>query len=255
MDNKMLHIQLQQDGYCVVPSVLDAVMLARLRARFSDAALAGTAKENFGDSGAFVVADYRDPVMVDLLTWPKTLHTLREFDFPAPKLHNFYVSTKPPQAKALGWHSDLFYRYDESAPAELFLIYYLQDTRPGNGCLRVAPGSHRWPHEKRHAQAENAQPRTDETDVRVQAGDLFIGDRCILHATHANASNTWRTCITIAYAPLFDQLAESIQALIIRNRCLPPAGWWSNPASNIDPRLAAILPIYEGAATPIRTRA
>lgn len=243
--------ELSKNGYCVIPSVLDNAMLEQLKKRFSDASLSQTAQENFGDSGAFVVADYHGPTMVSLLTWPKTLAMLRVMGFNDPKLHNFYVSTKPPQAAALPWHSDLFYRYDESRPAELFLIYYLQDTSPQNGCLRVVPGSHRWPHDKRHSQPSNADKRQDEVDVQVKAGDLFIGDRRILHATHANTGKTWRTCLTIAYAPLYDELADSIKALIVQNRCLPPKGWWDKANPAIDPGLQNILPIYKGSAEPI----
>lgn len=244
---------LVEQGYCVVPQVLDNAMLTALQQRYSDTALADAAKENFGDSGGFLVADYHDSLIVDLLTWPKTLATLAEYGFGMPKLHNFYVSAKPPQAQALPWHSDLFYRYDDARPAELFLIYYLQDTNPENGCLRVIPGSHAWAHDTRHAQPEGAVIREDEINVPVRAGDLFIGDRRILHATHANRSNGWRTCLTIAYAPAFDELPEPIQALIIRNRCLPTMGWWRNAAqrATLNPKLQAILPTYDGNAAPV----
>jgi ectoine hydroxylase-related dioxygenase (phytanoyl-CoA dioxygenase family) len=250
-----MQTSLANDGYCVVPNVLDDTMLQSLRERFSDNALSQTNRENFGDSGAFVVADYHDPVMVDLLTWPTTLQILKDLGFAQPKLHNFYVSTKPPQAEPLAWHSDLFYEYERPEPAELFLIYYLQDTTVENGCLRVVPGSHKWTHRKRHAQPDDALPRGDELDVPIKAGSLFIGDRRIMHATHANSSNAWRTCLTIAYAPLFTKLPESVQALIVKNRCLPPQEHLQNPpARGIEPRLAAILPEYSGAVQPISAR-
>lgn len=243
---------LVEQGFCVVPDILDDHMLQALQDRFSEKSLADTSKENFGDSGAFIVADYTDPVMVDLLTWPKTLATLKEMGFARPKLHNFYVSTKPPKADPLTWHSDLFYKYEEADPAELFLIYYLNDTTPENGCLRVVPGSHKWSHEERHAQAEDAKIRNDEVDVPVKAGSLFIGDRRIMHATHANTSNTWRTCLTIAYAPLFEKLAEPIRALIVTNRCLPPQDYLKDPSKHgIGEKLLPILPSYNGNAKPI----
>lgn len=245
--------ELAEQGFCIVPNVLDATMLRLLQKRFSDNSLAETSKENFGDSGAFVIADYNDPVMVDLLTWPKTLEMLSSVYFAKPKLHNFYVSTKPPKAEALAWHSDLFYKYEEPAPAELFLIYYLQDTSPKNGCLRVVPASHKWSHAKRHAQPENAEYRHDEVDVPIKAGDLFIGDRRIMHATHANSSDSWRTCLTIAYAPLYEQLDEQIQALIVTNRCLPRQQLIQDHPSDLDSKLLNILPLYNGAAKPIPT--
>jgi ectoine hydroxylase-related dioxygenase (phytanoyl-CoA dioxygenase family) len=251
--SEIVRASLVGDGYCVVSNVLDATMLNRLRKRFSDTSLSRTSRENFGDSGAFVVADYHDPVMVDLLAWAKTFTILTESGFAAPKLHNFYVSTKPPGAQALAWHSDLFYKYEKPEPAELFLIYYLQDTTPQNGCLRVVPGSHKWSHEKRHTQPEDAAMRKDEIDVPIKAGDLFIGDRRIMHATHANKSILWRTCLTIAYAPLFDELEDPIKALIVKNRCLPSQEYIRESSDGLDQRLVSILPRYSGMAKPIST--
>ncbi len=220
--------------------------------RFAADQLSRVAGDNFGESGAFVVADYRDPLMVRLLTWPATLQALRKLGFTDPKLHNFYVSTKPPGASALSWHSDLFYPYERAEPAEVFLIYYLQDTSPENGCLRVVPGSHLWLAEQRHGQSVGIDSQPDEVAVTVRAGDVFVGDRRILHATHKNASSMWRTCLTIAYAPRYSSLPEPIQALIVQNRCLPPAGWWQQPDNyGIAPSLLPLLPVYTGTAGPI----
>lgn len=86
--------ELDEKGYCVVPNTLSHDLLSALRQRFSERNLNQTSKENFGNSGAFVVADYNDPVIVKLLTCAKTLNTLNDMGFPNPKLHNFYVSTK-----------------------------------------------------------------------------------------------------------------------------------------------------------------
>jgi ectoine hydroxylase-related dioxygenase (phytanoyl-CoA dioxygenase family) len=177
---------------------------------------------------------------------------LAQLGYLNPKLHSYYVSTKPPGAEALPWHSDLFYGWDSVEPAELFLMYYLQDTNVNNGCLRVVPGSHLWSRAKRFNQSAGCIALPDELAVPVCAGDLFVGDRRLLHATYANRSNVWRTCFTIAYAPRFDSLPESVQALIVQNKCLPPRGWWkTTEAKTLDVRLRAILPRYDGQAVPI----
>lgn len=235
---------LLQHGFCVIPDVVGDDMLARLRSRFDSTVLANAPQENFGDAGAFVVADYHDPVMVDLLSLGNVMDLFKAWGFSDPRLHNFYVSTKPPGALALSWHSDLFYKHEAPKPTELFLIYYLQNTTLRNGCLRVVPGSHLWSDKKRQSQHEDAALRDDEVDVPVQAGSLFVGDRRILHATHANNSDQWRTCLTIAYAPQFDTLAPGIKTMIAQNQCLPTQEQIKNPTlHNIDPRLTAILPL------------
>lgn len=244
--------ELSQKGYLVAKKVLDRPLLESLRS-LCDEALSSLSKDNFGESGAFVAPDYTNTTLVTLLTWPRTIEILKLLGFPNPKLHNFYISAKPPGAKPLAWHSDLFYECEESLPAELFLIYYLEDTSPQNGCLRVVPGSHKWHYDIRRRRIHNAHPREDEVDVALQAGDLFIGDRRILHATHANVSDSWRTCLTIAYAPKYFELPEPIQSLIVQNQCLPSKGWWKDQEliKTLDKRLQAILPIYEGKVSPI----
>ena len=75
-------------------------------------------------------------------------------------------------------------------------MYYLTDTSPENGCLRVIPGSHL----KRHPlHDQTSPPHTDELrtyanpnniafqraageiDVPVKAGDLVIGFGTLFH--------------------------------------------------------------------------
>lgn len=236
---------LDVNGYTVVPDVLDDALLARARKEFSPDKMAEAPAENYGSAGAFIVSDYRNEAAIELLTYPKMHDTLKKLGFAAVKLHNFYVSTKPPGSAALPWHSDLFYHYEQAEPAELFLIQYLQDTTPQNGCLRVVPGSHRWPHEERQVPINHGEERAGEVAVPIRGGDLFIGDRRVLHATYANHSPAWRTCITIAVAPMFATLPDEVRTLIINNQTLPPAGWWRDPVANIDPRLRPFLPVYD----------
>lgn len=59
----------------------------------------------------------------------------------------FQIISKPPGAPALYWHQD-WARWDDPIslspwPQQVFLNWYLTDTGPENGCLRVIPGSHR----------------------------------------------------------------------------------------------------------------
>lgn len=236
----------------VAPNILDDTMLSLLKRRFGDEQMENAPSGNFGSAGGFLAVDYHDPLLIDLLTWPKTLEVLRGFGYKAPKLHSYYVSAKPPGSGPLAWHSDLFYEYDEVEPAELFLIYYLQDTSVENGCLRIIPGSHLWSHGKRHQRLEAAKMYQGEVSVPVKAGDLFIGDRRILHATHSNRSDGWRTCITIAYVPDFARLAEPIQALIIKNPCLPSQDETQKSGNSIDEKLKPLIALYTGSAEPIK---
>lgn len=84
-------------------------------------------------------------------------------------------------------------------------MYYLVDTTPENGCLRVIPEFHihgnSLHRELQEATAEDFtlaafSTRTDEIDVMLKGGDLVVGDARILHASHYKSTHIRRTVIT-----------------------------------------------------------
>ena len=103
---------------------------------------------------------------------------------------------------------------------QLFLMVYLVDTTPHNGCLRVLPGSHlqkiplddELGMEDPHAHGGRSNwseewvrdPDLDDkvqdmvstypgaVDVAVRAGDLVVGDSRLYHAAYRNASKDVR---------------------------------------------------------------
>lgn len=240
--------ELLQRGFCVIPGIVTTELLTSLRMRFRPDSLTKDSA-NFSRAGAFINLDLGDPLTVELLTWQVALDLLQQAGWPNPKLHSFYVSTKQPHSEGLVWHSDVFYDYQGMEPPEVFLLYYLDDTNPTNGCLRVVPGSHlrsNITQEALHTEKRaDSRPREGEIDIPIRAGDLFIGDRRLLHATHPNDSEAWRTCITVSYAPDFARLPETVKELVLNNPCLPSRGWRQEEAG-LDPRLVEILPVYEG---------
>ena len=157
--------------------------------------------------------------------------------FLRPKWSSGYVISKPPQSPPLFWHQDWWGWNDPCSytalPQQLFLMYYLVDTTPSNGCLRVIKGSHLNRHPlhdilpSAHGEALQRVDDTDhpayqhfpdEVDIPVKAGDLVIGDSRLLHASHGNQSDERRTVITLWYHPFFALLPVGMQAHIGRLR-------------------------------------
>lgn len=139
-----------------------------------------------------------------------------------PRFSSGFSISKPAGAPALYWHRDWHYwdspESQRKFGIQMFLMLYLVDTAPENGCLRVIPGSHTqrisldWEHPGGHSrwgQDAEIDQRLPETlaqvvaeqpgavDVAVKAGDLVIGDSRLYHAARANRSNSRRTCITM----------------------------------------------------------
>jgi hypothetical protein len=262
--------RLLRDGYARLRGVLDPEFIADLRAH-TDRVLDAEERDHFDQfrfHGSMLPLDWRDDATVRLVTGQRIRRELALCGFDAPTWLSGYVISKPPRSPALWWHQD-WWAWDEAEslaaePPQLFVMYYLRDVGPEDGCLRVIPGSHRNRHPlhddlpdahgetlRDPAQASLAQrAQPDEIDVPVEAGDAVVGDVRLLHSTHPNSSEWRRTCITVWYLPNFEYLSPRLRAYVVQHPFLPPAGWWHDRDSDIPPALRAMLPVYDGGAEP-----
>ena len=214
-----------------------------------------------------------DPASVELITWPRTFAVLGALGFPDPRYQHGIVFNKLPHTPRTFWHQDGISwnhpRGYEPEPIELIVIYYLVDTSPANGCLRVIPGSHleRHPlHDLLHGSytpdlrmmADPASPAfqtfADEVALPVSAGDAVIADARLLHAAHANESDGERTALSLWYVADCHSLPEVVRARFtlepVRDSRMPyvPTEW----PVEAQRRLRAVLPPrYQGAAAPL----
>lgn len=97
--------------------------------------------------------------------------------------------------------------FENVLPQQYFLMYYLVDTNPSNGSLRLIPGSHLKRHPLHDVERDTPEvirgtdmthPALQQTegkvDVPVRSGHLVIGDSRSLYSAHANQSDQWRRC-------------------------------------------------------------
>ena len=258
--------QLIADGYCVIEDVLKAEILTRLRTVTNDLLDAQTEDERAAHrSSGSMISVYMDPLFAELVAYPRALQALEALGFLRPKWSSGYVISKPAQSPPLFWHQD-WWGWDDpcsytALPQQLFLMYYLVDTTPYNGCLRVIGGSHLNRHPlhdilpSAHGEALQRVEDPDhlayqrfpgEVDIPVKAGDLVIGDSRLLHASHGNQSDERRTVITLWYHPFFALLPVSMQAHIGRLR----QGFaWSDTEWA---RIAELAPVCNGDVEPLK---
>ena len=258
--------QLIADGYCVIEDVLKEEMLTRLQTVTDELLDAQTEDERATHrSSGSMISVYMHPLFAELVVYPRALQALEALGFLRPKWSSGYVISKPAQSPPLFWHQD-WWGWDDpcsytALPQQLFLMYYLVDTTPDNGCLRVIGGSHLNRHPLHdilpNAHGESLQRVEDpehpafqhmpgEIDLPVKAGDLVIGDSRLLHASHGNQSDERRTVITLWYHPLFALLPAEMQAHIGRLR--QKLGW-----SDADwARIAELAPVCESTVEPTK---
>jgi len=232
--------ELLEKGFCKFPRILDHSFLAQLRDQTNQQLdeLSEEKKQHSGGQGSIFGLSYRDQVFRDLICLPEAIDSLRSLGFSDPKFWSGYVIAREPGSPRAYWHQDWPFWGEmeswEEVPHQLFLMYYLTDTTPTNGCLRVIPGSHHQrcsahDHEGHETPARHEDPETspayashpNEIDVPIQAGDLLVGDARILHAPHSNQTDQRRTVITMWYMPRHHELSNAMKAALQTNLFYP----------------------------------
>lgn len=261
--------ELRRDGFCVVRGVVGSELLDRLRPAADR--LGERWSEKVGDQalaapGSMVgVPHQRDPVFGELIVHPPALATLESLGVGDASFTDGYVISKPGRSPRLFWHFD-WYGWDDptahaTEPVQVFLMYYLTDTRPENGCLRVIPGSHRRRHPVHDLMTDGHQELSATTDpdrpefadwagevaLPVRAGDAVVGDARLLHAAHTNTTHQRRSLITLWYQPHFANLPPAVQATLAAKTQPLPDAW---PAE-LRERVAALHPAAPPDAEPL----
>ncbi len=257
--------QLDHDGFCLLEGIIEDDMLRRLRA-VTDGVIARQEAAHFARNRAqgSLIRVTEDPFMARLIAHPPILQALAGLGFPDPKWGSGFIISKPPKSPPLFWHQDARFWNDPISytprTIQCFLMIYLVDTTPHNGCLRLIPGSHLKRHRLHDAlpdahegdlsKAEDIaqlafQRAEGEVDVPVKAGDVVMGSARLLHAAHGNQSDQRRSNITLWYYPDYANLPGSIQAYLADTDW--PPEWEAQNRDLLEP----LRPTYEGAAEPI----
>jgi len=225
-----LRQQFENDGFCVIRGAFDESLarnMNRIACSLADQQAAESAeRQQYTGS---LIALTADSVFVELLTaTPGVLAPLGS-PYSGSRFMNGYVISKPGGGKRLYWHQD-WWGWDKKASYEkttpvFALMTYLTETiarsrdHPGNGCLRVIPGTHRRRHHF-HNRVPDAHgdeisfgdmrgPAFEEdvesaVDVPLRPGDVVLVDVRLLHATRDNDTDERRSMITCWWVPTAD---------------------------------------------------
>jgi ectoine hydroxylase-related dioxygenase (phytanoyl-CoA dioxygenase family) len=225
---KIRPYSLAEDGFEIIPSVLNETEVAKL----------GSALSSLNIAPGHRNLMQRVPGIAALATSPKIIGLLKSLLKREPFPVRSIFFDKTPEANWLvPWHQDLSIAVKErfdlpgygpwsnkdcvphvQPPIEILetmvtIRIHLDDCDESNGALRVTPGSHR---EGRLDVASIAEARKlrDEVTCRAQAGDALLMRPLILHASSQAESPTHRRVIHLEYGtcrlPLGLDWAEAI---------------------------------------------
>jgi phytanoyl-CoA hydroxylase len=215
--------QYREQGYLVVPRLLDAAELTTLRA-----ALAELLEESRGltestpkfllarnDDGSTSVRRIVNPIehhpAFHELVFNRTIVDLvEELIGPDIQLQHTKLNLKPPSRQGrFEWHQD--YPFFPHTNFDLLAVMvYLDDSTEENGCLSIIPGSHRGG-PRRHLFARDGafssrladesvvQDRASWLSVPVPAGGISLHHCNMLHSSAANTTAMPRSAVVIQY--------------------------------------------------------
>jgi phytanoyl-CoA hydroxylase len=212
----------REQGYLVVPDVLDAATLVAARremARILEGARAVTAHTDVYDLEPGHRADdprvrrvkmpHRFfPVFEELMRHPTLVTILRDLLGDAIRLHGSKINLKSPRyGSPVEWHQDWAF-YPHTNDDLLAVGVMLDDCTSDNGPLLVVPGSHRGPTFNHHADGYFCGA-IDPTAIRDEiaravpltgrAGSMSFHHVRLVHGSAQNVSSLPRTLLLYEY--------------------------------------------------------
>lgn len=189
---------IEDDGYIVVPEVLDGQTLDAIKAELAPHLEAGpTGRNNFeGHATNRVYALLgKVPSVASLVENPLVLDVLDRMLEPNYLLSaNLAINLHPGETEQPWHHDDSFYPISRPRPAiSISTIWAIDDFTSRNGATEVIPGSHIW--------ADDKRPGTTDvgTVVEMPKGSVVIFAGTLWHRGGANRSQAPRLGITIQY--------------------------------------------------------
>jgi ectoine hydroxylase-related dioxygenase (phytanoyl-CoA dioxygenase family) len=185
--------QLREDGWCLVPGVLDAAQTARALERLWAAARESERRglplhmpvldPNASNVRVFYLLEL-DAVFRELIAHPTAVEVVRSLLGQDFLISNFTANIARPGSQSMALHSDQSLVVPEPwlAPWAMNIIWCLTDVTFENGATLYVPGSHRWT--TRAEVPGDADRRLKPFEA--QAGDFVAMEGRLWHTSGAN---------------------------------------------------------------------
>lgn len=204
--NNDVHREIEDNGFCILPSVLSEEELKKVRSAF-DAAVRETVAHGSGGFNPILDPNNKnirvdhlpnfDPIFVWLLRHPKILPLVRSLIGPDAYVSNFTANVALPGSGSMRIHSDqaLVVPPPWTEQWALNMIWCLDDVYEANGATRYLPGSHRF-------STFSDVPANPEAKMRAfsaSAGSVIVMDGRVWHTSGANVTPDKKRAMLFAY--------------------------------------------------------
>jgi ectoine hydroxylase-related dioxygenase (phytanoyl-CoA dioxygenase family) len=198
--------EIAENGFCIIPGVLDAARCADVRARLVAASRESqrrgvpgwidTLDPNDRNVRVFNLLDL-DPVFIDLIQHPLAIAAVHGVLGEHILISNFTANIALPGSGSMALHSDQALVIPEPwlEPWTLNVIWCLDDVFEANGATRYVPGSH---HYTRHADVP-ADARAHTVPFEAPAGAIIVMDGRVWHTSGHNRTRATERALLFGY--------------------------------------------------------
>lgn len=196
---------LEVEGYVVLPDMLDAEHIARLKSELVDFPMTHKSYSEYQKVGTSQPQWFSGEV-AQLIGHPPMIKFLSEMFGPDIIFTRGFYQRTTPGSPGISMHTDgqpygsSIFDYEGSSPKLLRVLYYLDDLIPERAPFRVIPRTHI----SFHAQANpyvRYKSHPEEITLCVKAGSAVIIPINLFHGTHPNTDANNRELIQFGYRP------------------------------------------------------
>ena len=167
---------------------------------------------------------------------------LEQQNFPDIRYIAGAIIPKYPGEPRRGWHVDWWDwnspETQQSVPAQVGVIFYLDRAHYADGGLLAVCGSHRQCVPNHLGCLDSLEPRRDEVCVPAEIGDAVVIDSRLLHAVSARQTLIeTRVAITLWFMVGWSTLSEQVQSSTML--CMSPG--FKKPLGNLYPEYTGTL--------------
>lgn len=192
--------QLREDGFCIVPEVLDGTALDDVRTALDCAADNSSHDERLDPNDRNVRVYHlpaKNPLFIELLRHPIARAIVAEVLGPNFLVSNFTANVALPGSQSMRTHSDqaLVIPAPWNAPWTMNIIWCLDDVHAANGATLYAPHSH-------HYRSFEDVPADIDSTLRAfeaPAGSLIAMEGRLWHTSGANVTRDEQRRMMFAY--------------------------------------------------------
>ncbi len=196
---------LEVEGYVVLPRILPADVIQRIKAELSEAAM-GHTSYSAQQTRAVEQPQWTSRAVCELIGFPPMIDFLTDLMGSDIVFTRGFFQRTWPGCPGISMHTDgqphgsNLFGYEGSCPRLLRVLYYLDGLTPARAPFRLIPRSHL----SFHAEASpyvRYKSHPEEISLAVPAGSAVVIHSLLFHGSHPNKDTEPRELLQLGYRP------------------------------------------------------